>query len=297
MGHAMIVDSSRRSRGGPGLVPAVAAVLERAGWNVDARVATDLEELRRYGREGVEAGVDAVVAVGGDGTVLQIASSLVGTQTPLAIIPAGTGNLLAGNLGIPLATDAAAANVARGRERRIDLGLLANGQLTAHFAVAAGVGFDARVMRSTPSGLKARLGKLAYVVNAVVVGGTIRDVEQLVSVDGTTYEGPAAQIFVANFGQLTARVRPRWTVEPDDGLLDVFIAHMSGPVGAVLAAWEAFHPGQPRRAKRVRHLQGRHIGVVSSSSQPVEIDGDLVSRTPIEISVVPQGLSVLVPAR
>ena len=140
--------------------------------------------MRRATREALKAGCDLVVAVGGDGLVQQVLTVLAGTKVALAIVPSGTGNLLAGNLAIPEDHAEAVRVALRGRRRRIDVGRLAIDGKRRAFAVACGVGFDADVMERTDGEQKGRWGKLAYVANAVLEAGHIHDVPHDITLDG-----------------------------------------------------------------------------------------------------------------
>ena len=112
--------------------------LEAAGWKVDSLVVRRKSALRRHAAHGVDAGVDVVVAVGGDGAVLQVVNALAETKVALGIIPMGTGNLLAGNLGIPHRLDRAVDVLVNGHHRRIDLGRVTVGGKDHDFTVAWG---------------------------------------------------------------------------------------------------------------------------------------------------------------
>lgn len=296
MARALVVGTSLAGHGGAPTAVAVARSLALAHWDAEVEIATDQASLARLAGEGVRAGVDVVVAIGGDGTVLQVATALIGTDVALGIIPTGTGNLLAGNLDLLRPPLYAVGAVTRGRRRTIDLGRVSRADGTSHFAVACGIGFDARVMAATPSGLKRRLGKLAYLLTAAALSGSMRDEPQEVVVDGSRHVSDAAQVFVANFGALSAHVRPSWPVDPDDGYLDVFIVRASGPLAGLLAAWEALGPQRRGTVeRRVSHLRGQEVSVLSRRSQPVEVDGDVIGSTPVRIRVIPAALSVMVP--
>ncbi|HVA85052.1 MAG TPA: diacylglycerol kinase family protein [Candidatus Saccharimonadales bacterium] len=299
MPRALIVGSSRSRSGGPVAARAVAALLRAAGWDVDIEIAMEREALRPLAAGAVEDGCEVVVAVGGDGTVTQVAGGLVGTPVRLGIIPTGTGNLLAGAMGIPGRPMAAARALIDGRPRRIDLGQVKAGASGDYFSVACGIGFDARVMRSTPAGRKRRWGRMAYVATAVALAGTVRNVDFEITLDGVRRRTHGAQVLVANVGHLTTRVRPRRPIRPDDGLLDVIVVRAAGPLVGLLAAWEALghrrlgdHPGG-----RTFRGQAREVRIESERPQPAEIDGDLIGSTPVDIAVVPGALSVIVPRR
>jgi diacylglycerol kinase family enzyme len=136
--------------------------LRDAGWSAEGMVVDTRRQLRRGAARGVKDGVDAVVAVGGDGAVSQVLQSVAGTNVALGVVPMGTGNLLAGNLDVPTGLDAVAVLTDGGR-RRIDLGRVKVDGRQRYFAIACGVGFDADVMDATDRRTKQRFGKLAYV--------------------------------------------------------------------------------------------------------------------------------------
>jgi diacylglycerol kinase family enzyme len=174
--------------------------LEAAGWKVDSLVVRRKSALRRHAAHGVDAGVDVVVAVGGDGAVLQVVNALAETKVALGIIPMGTCNLLAGNLGIPHQLDRAVDVLVSGHHRRIDLGRVTVGGKDHDFTVACGVGFDARVMQATDTREKRRLGKLAYLVQAIRQAQHVRDVTREIILDGRRSSRRATQVLIANFG-------------------------------------------------------------------------------------------------
>jgi len=268
------------------LIPA----LERSGWIVETGSGSDAASLRSLASEAVGAGTDVVVAIGGDGMVLQVASALAGSQVALAIVPRGTGNVLASNLGFRGSPLEAARAVTAGRKRSIDLGRIVLGDRESMFAVATGVGFDARVMASTADQLKQHLGKLAYVAVAVAASCGLRNEPHQLVVDGRPLTVDAAQVFVANFGGVARGVRPRWSIKEDDGLLDVLIARASGPLGGALAAVDAFGPLPPNG--RVVHMRARNVRIESTHPQLVEADGDVIGTTPVVLSVLPGALTV-----
>jgi len=271
--------------------------LEAAGWSVETALVDRKRELRRHAKRAVGSRVDMVVAVGGDGAVQQVVRILAGTQVALAIVPLGTGNLLAGNLGI--AGDAeAATNVAIGGvERRIDVGRATIAGQRTTFAVACGIGFDAEVMDATPKSRKLRWGKLAYLAAAVRKRGEVRNVSHEITLDGVTSTMEATQIFVANFGQTGLGLEPRLTIEPDDGALDVIVVSASGPLPGLLAGWEAIR--QRRHGKSVEghvfRARARKIRIVATPERLVETDGSVVGTTPVKVSVRPAALTVIVP--
>ena len=298
MTRALVVGRRRPGRAIGKAIHDTRRQLEAAGWSVDQDLVTTKRQLRRRAARAVTRGAEVVVAVGGDGAVLQVVQSLAGTKVALGIIPMGTGNLLAGNLGVPKGVDDAVKVLVDGGRRRIDLGRLTAGGRRTLFAVACGVGFDADVMASTGRGEKQLLGKLAYVASAIRRQGQIHDVAHEVTLDGVRQSMEAAQVLIANFGGMGAGVKARLEVEPDDGLLDVIVIGASGPLGGLLAGWEALRQDEPGESPEghVFRARARKVRVSTVASRLVETDGSVAGRTPIKVRVRPAALTVIVPA-
>lgn len=262
----------------------------------DVCIVKKKRDVRRLTRAAAKNGCDVVIAVGGDGTVLQVATALAGTEVALAIVPTGTGNLLAGNLGIPKDPGEAVHTAVAGRRRRIDVGRLTVDGKRRAFTVACGAGFDADVMDLTDSEDKGRWGRFAYLASAIQAGGNIRNVTHEITLDGVRSTTEAAQVLIANFGRVPAGLKVRG-VRADDGLLDVFIVRASGPLPALLAGWEALRTTEQGEngSGRVFRAQARKIRVETTPKRKVETDGSVVGKTPFTASIRPRALTVMVP--
>ena len=297
MTAALVVGRRRPGRPIARAVRDTATKLEEAGWTVETAVVKRKRAVRRRVQEAVSAKVDVVVAVGGDGGVLQAIQCLPGTPVALGIIPMGTGNLLATNLGIPKHPDAAVQVILAAHHREIDLGRVAYGKKERFFSVACGVGFDAKVMDATAMRQKQRFGKLAYLANALRHGGGIRDTRYRLLLDGKATTMDAAQILVANFGRTGLGLKPKLEISPDDGQLDVIAIRAHGPADGLIALWEAMRQRRPGRSRsgRVLRTHAHTIEVQAASKRPVEIDGSVIGSTPIAVSIRPHALRVLVP--
>ncbi|MFI7607484.1 diacylglycerol/lipid kinase family protein [Micromonospora sp. NPDC049366] len=245
--------------------------LTAAGWPAPRWFSTTVEDPGRgQTEEALRAGVDLVFACGGDGTVMSCVSALVGTDVALAVLPQGTGNLLAANLG--LSNDLAAGlqvAIERGR-RLLDVGEV-DGQ---HFTVMAGMGFDAQMLAATSETTKARIGWPAYVMGAA---RHLRDRPMRVSIrvdDRPPVRRRARSVLIANVGRLQGGVRLLTEAEPDDGRLDVAVL-----TPRTLRHWAALGWAVIRRRGRVPRmevLRGRRVIVTASRTQPRELDGDLI---------------------
>jgi YegS/Rv2252/BmrU family lipid kinase len=241
---------------------------------------------------------DAVFALGGDGTVMEVANALIGTGIPVGVLAGGTGNLLARAIGIPLDVRKAVASLVGGARRRIDLGRLADGR---HFAVAAGVGIDARMVRDTPSWMKRRLGVLAYAITATraALGAVLRrdSFRVRLSVDGQRFERLAAAAMIANFGAiLHDRITFGPGIQSDDGVLDACVYSPRSLRDAVRIMWRLLRKDF-RSDACVLYRSGRHIRIETEPPHPVQADGELLGMTPLEAVVEPLAADFLVPQK
>lgn len=275
-----------------------ARALRADGWVVDSELVKRKSQLRRRAARAVARGADLVVVVGGDGAVGQVATKLVSTGVALGVVPAGTGNLFARNIGIPDDRRKAIRTLLHGEARGVDVGLVRLGGKRRAFTVACGIGFDADVMRATSRREKLRWGQLAYLGNALRQARSLRNVPHRLVLDGQEIELEAAQVFIANVGRILPRLEPRPPIDPDDGLLDVIAILASGPLPALLASWEAMRQDTLGRSGggRVYRARARDVRIDTTPARLVEVDGSVAGRTPIEASVVARGLRVMVPS-
>jgi diacylglycerol kinase (ATP) len=298
MTSALVIGRRRRGRPIARSVRETEALLTAAGWSVERSVVKRKKDLRKRVAAAVDASMDVVVAVGGDGAVLQAVQRLAGTSLALGIVPMGTGNLLATNLDIPRALPDAVNVLITGGRRQIDVGRVSMGSKDRRFSVACGIGFDAKVMDATPMRDKRRWGKLAYALHAVRESRSLRDVEHRIVLDGKQTTTDAAQILIANFGRTGLRLEPRLPIEPDDGQLDVIALRAPGRSTGLLAVWEALRQRRTGRSEsgRVLRARARTIEIATKTKRLVEIDGSVVGKTPISVSVEPRALTVITPA-
>lgn len=258
---------------------------ERAGH------ATDLA------REAAQLGYKTVCVVGGDGTIAEAATGLVGTDTPLAIIPRGTANQVALNLEIPRAFEAAVETAVNGRAVPIDLGGI-NGRA---FALVAGAGFDAAVMSAATRDLKERWGFGAYFYGALKSALAMNPARFVVTADEQKIEISAVSVMIANVGALFTKYIPvRFPLTPtplgswNDGMFDVLIlAPRKFPDWASVlwsAALNKFGGNN-----RLIHLQARTVTIEADQPVPTQIDGDPVGTTPLTATVIERGVRVMLP--
>ena len=240
----------------------------------------------------VDEGAELIFVWGGDGMVQQCINVAAGREVPLAILPAGTANLLASNVGIPKEIEAAVEIGLAGNLRSIDVGRV-NGE---RFAVMAGAGFDARMISDADGGLKDRVGRLAYVLTAA------KNIRQkpfaaTIKVDGATwYKGEASCILLGNVGKLFGGVEAFEDASPDDGELELGVVTAEGVrqwAGTVVRAVA----GSASKSPHVRTTKVRSVRIKMDRKVPYEIDGGPREKArKLRVEIEPGAVRLCVPA-
>jgi len=246
----------------------------------------------------VKAGVDLVVAYGGDGTVKDVVNGLIGSNVPLAILHGGTGNALAHELKIPTDLRDAVSLIVDGHVRRpVDVGqVIAHDQpdKLGYFMLRASIGMQTNVLQTADRELKDRFGNLAYVIAGLrTLSGSEATTYQLI-IDGQPVEGTGLTCMITNSASVGGANSFLFApdVDPGDGLLDVLILDAS--FESLLAmVGGALHVGNPSLSQ---HWKGRDIKIIDPVSQSVTLDGEEYGCTPVSVSVIPHAVEVLVPA-
>jgi diacylglycerol kinase (ATP) len=253
--------------------------------------------VRRQVARAIREGCTRIVAAGGDGTVGMVAQCLArrrhgGTPVSLGIIPAGTTNVLARELGIPMALDEAMAVIADA-DRAVELdAILVNRR---YVFTQVGVGPDALMIRDTPREQQEKLGRLAYVLTFLRRALGFRPRWFTLRLDGSVVREQAWQIIAANVGSVGA---PPFTwgprIDPTDGTLDLCIFNVSRKRDFGKLIWRAL-TSRHRRDANARFYRVRERAVIESS-QPVLVqgDGEIIGRTPVTLRIIPAALRVLV---
>jgi YegS/Rv2252/BmrU family lipid kinase len=264
---AVVAHSGKRLGGG---LPELRRVLGRAGYPKPIwREVSKSRKAPRAVRRAVKKGARLIFVWGGDGMVQRCIDALAGTKkVELAILPAGTANLLATNLGIPKQIDKAVAVGLHGARHTLDVGVI-NGE---RFAVMAGAGFDALMIRSADSARKQRLGRLAYLrsgmkaMRAPAVPMTVR-------VDGATwFEGKASAVLFGNVGTVTGGFRLFPDASAHDGMLEVGVV-TARSVGEWVRVLSRVASGDPAGSPFVKMTRGEKIVVRLSRKLAYEADG------------------------
>lgn len=268
-------------------------VLEAEG--VSAPMWFEVPKSRKAPRQvqrAVDKGADLVFAWGGDGMVQRCVDVLAGSPVTLAVLPAGTANLFATNLGIPHDLKQAVAVGLRGDRHSFDVGRF-NGE---RFAVMAGVGFDALMIRGGGGALKERLGRVSYVWSGSQ-NLRMKPFKARVTVDGVTWhKGKASCILIGNVGELFGGVQVFENARPDDGLLEVGVVTAEGLLewSRVLARTAV---GTPSRSRFAQTTKARSVKVKLKRKVRYELDGgDRTKVTAFKVKVEPAAITVCVPS-
>ncbi|WP_377488365.1 diacylglycerol kinase family protein [Microlunatus sp. GCM10028923] len=222
----------------------------------------------------VEEGVDLVLGAGGDGTIRVICAGLANSGIPFGLIPAGTGNLLAKNIGIPLDEDEALQVALDGADRPIDLvKLTIDNRTVDHFAVMAGIGIDAVIMEATNPDLKKAVGSAAYFVSAAKNAGHPALHATIQVDDDPPLRRRAHVLVIGNVGFLQANIPLIPDAAPDDGLLDVLIASPRGVSDWVKLTARVL-TRQRRTDDQLDRITGRRVTITVEERDRYQLDGD-----------------------
>jgi len=242
-------------------------------------------------RRAMKQGADLLFVWGGDGMVQRCVDAAAGSGATLAILPAGTANLLATDLGIPKDLAQAVAIGLHGNRRSLDVGMI-NGE---RFAVMAGAGFDARVMGGVDKAAKKRLGRVAY-VRSTVKATKSKPRRMKIKVDGQVwFADKASCVLFGNIGTITGGLRVFPDAQPDDGYLQIGVVTAQGKMDW-LRVLSRIVTHDPANSPMVHITRGRKASVKFDDSLPYQLDGGARTKTDkLRVSIEPKAVWVCVP--
>lgn len=243
-------------------------------------------DAQRFAREAAEAGIRTVVAAGGDGTINDVVNGLAGSDTALGILPVGTMNVFAAELGVPNDLEEAWEIIEAGYTRSIDLA-----QANEHYFVQlAGIGFDAQVVERTSWNFKKNFGPLSYLISAAQIAAE-KPPRIVVECEGRTREG--SFVLIGNGRFYGAPINVFKEAKLDDGLLDILILRNLGYIDLARFLTGVF-TGTHTEFEDVEYFQSPSVRVRSEDEVPVEVDGELMGKLPVEFRIAPRKLRVVV---
>jgi len=270
----------------------VANLWRDRGWQVQIAATTAPGDATIKAQLAAQAGYHAVVAAGGDGTVNEVMNGLVGTTTALGVLPLGTVNIWAREMGLSMDLLKAAASLADSELTQIDVGMAGK----RYFLLMAGIGFDAAVTATVCAKEKKRLGAIAYIKQAIQVAWNFRGVRPKLRIDGKRVRGKILMIIIGNSQLYGGVLKLTAHATIDDGLLDICVIKGRGMLSAPRRLISIF-ARHYNRDPLVQYFQGRHIDIRGQRGKalPVQVDGDYLGKTPMSFRVVPRSLWILVP--
>lgn len=233
-----------------------------------------------------------IIAAGGDGTVNEVVNGLVGTDATLGILPVGSVNVLARELGIPLNIKGAVNTLVDGTVKDMDLGC-ANGR---YFTIMAGFGFDAEIVAATLKPVKEIIGTSAYVLKFFEKLATYQATNVVLDMPDETYSTQAFMIIVANVATYSYALKIAPGALPNDGMLDicVFERPITDKIGFIHQVADVFM-NRHLFHDEVKLFRTRRVSIKSDPEVMVQLDGDYFSSTPVEVVAVPKALRLVVP--
>jgi diacylglycerol kinase family enzyme len=283
---------AHRGKSVGGGLPELREILAREGFDQPLWHEVDKsKQAPKKVKKALEDGADLLFVWGGDGMVQRCVDATVGSGAAIAIVPAGTANLLAKNLELPTDDVAAAVKIGlHGARRDLDVGVM-NGE---RFAVMGGTGIDALMIRDMGSGLKDRVGKLGYLWTGAK---HLRDqqVRTKVRVDGHPwFKGKASCVLLGNVGTVLGGVTLFPDARPDDGKLEIGVVTAKGPLdwGRALGRTVV---GDPEKSPFVSVASGRTFDVRMEKKRPYEMDGgDRPKTKRLRVSIEPKAITVCI---
>jgi diacylglycerol kinase (ATP) len=266
--------------------------LRKNGWKAEIWYTQSAGDGEQLARKAVKQQVNLVIAAGGDGTINEVIQGLAGSETALGVLPSGTVNVWARELGIPLDDSGARKVLVNGQTRRIDLGCV-NGR---YFLLMVGIGFDGEVTQAVEGKPLKRLGILGYTLAVLWLGPGYRGFPVVAQIDRYVVKTRALQIFIGNTQLYAGAIKFTWQAKCDDELLDLCIVRKRNLWGRLIVARD-FILRRSQRRQWVRYETFKTLKIETPDPIPYQIDGEAAGSTPLEISVAPGILKVIVPQK
>lgn len=239
----------------------------------------------------VRQGERTIVVAGGDGTINEAVHALAGTEASLGILPIGTANSLAIELGIPFALCEAAHTIKTGRVRTVDVGRAG----THYFAMGAGLSYDSHVIKNVKPWLKYSIGSLAYIVQGLLEAFSYSFPKlEITSEDRPSFCTEGYLVIIANARFYGGHFKAAPLASLEDGLLDVIVIKRR-ELWHLLKCLTTMRYRDLTKIKDVEYFQCRRLKIVSNPSVEVHVDAEIAERTPCEFECIPKALRIITP--
>jgi YegS/Rv2252/BmrU family lipid kinase len=264
-------------------------------WEMEVHETQEDENINETVACAIKKGPELVIAAGGDGTISAVACGMVNSEIPMAVLPFGTGNMLALELGIPIdANRALDSMIGKTYIKKMDMMAIEE----RYFILNAGVGVSSQIMKNTARKDKRRFGMLAYIWVGFKTLLGVQPHTFRITVDDKKISLRASEILIANGGLLGIKIPfEDLHVYPDDGKVDIFIIKARTPFDYLELLYYIIRR-KPRSATKMIYLQAeREIRINARKVLPTQADGEVIGETPITIRVVPSVVQMLLPIK
>jgi diacylglycerol kinase (ATP) len=279
---------------GESILRIIDASMKKLGIAWEASITHGAGDAIRYARAAVAEGIDALAVYGGDGTITEAITGLMGSAIPLAILPGGSANVLANELGIPADLHDACMLLSRGAydTRPIDVGKVNR----KCFVVRLSLGFEADVVKGADRRTKNWSGIFAYLFSAVAALKVTKKATYHLRIDGHQHTVQGFMCVVANTGNLGfSSISLDKHIDCGDGLLDVVVVRKANLKLVNLMLVTFLKRERPDNLELVEHWQGRKISVSSRPKQTVQCDGEISGTMPLRVRIIPAAIRIVCP--
>jgi len=276
------------------MLPTINVAMKEAGIKWEASITHKAGDATESAKAAVKAGVDAVAVYGGDGAVMEVSSGLIGSDIPLIILPGGSTNVLANELGIPIDLKEACGLVGKAplKYKTVDVGQFDN----RYFIVGISIGFGADMVKGADREAKNKNGIMAYFYSGIDALKRIKLANYHLKIDGNEFDVQGLMCVVANAGNMGfTKISLDKHIDISDGLLDVVIIRKVNFNLLRHMLTTLIKRERPHNIELVQHWQGKEISITSSRKQVVQCDGEILEKMPSLIKVIPAAIQVLVP--
>jgi diacylglycerol kinase (ATP) len=281
---------------GESILPILNASLKEAGIKWEVSVTHKAGDAIKYAKAAVKKGTDALAVYGGDGTLMEAISGLIGSEIPLVILPGGSANVLATELGIPTDLKEACMLLSQSpiETKTIDVGQFDK----RYFIVGISLGFASDVIKGADRATKNKIGIFAYLFSAAAAVKKTKKAVYHLEIDGQKHTVQGLTCIIANAGNLGfSKISFKKLIDVSDGFLDVIVIRKANLSLFKFLVVTLIKRERHDNLELVAHWHGKDISVSSSSKQTFQCDGEVLEKIPLNIKIIPAAIKVLVPPK
>ncbi len=278
------------------ILPIINTSMKEAGIKWEALITHQAGDAIQFAKAAVKEGIGALAVYGGDGTLMEAISGLIGSEIPLAILPGGSANVLATELGIPAGLKEACTLLS---QVPLEMKTIDVGQFNKrYFIVRISLGFEANVVKGADRETKNKIGLFAYFLSAAAALKKTKKAVYHLKIDGQEHKVQGLTCIITNAGNLGfSNISFDKHIDVSDGFLDVIVVRKNNLSLFKLMIVTLLKRERPDNLELVEHWQGKDIIISSSPKQTVQCDGEVLEKMPLHIKVIPGAIKVLVPPK